>query len=213
VNDINDSGNFQVRWILDMLFSFYSALLIVTSHEASSLHWSISLRHHFASRFGPEPPDDGYQIYVVAFCLIWASALAIFLCLRFASRFAFGRTVLGPIIPVIAVAGFPLASLYSGNGRMPFLEIELAILGVFVAFWAFGKRLVALPTTIFILTLHFALWAWLSKFPYLCCLYLWPGWIWSSGSAFGARMRLVYPILGWCVVALCTTRLMKTAAT
>jgi|HubBroStandDraft_4_1064222.scaffolds.fasta_scaffold226557_1 hypothetical protein len=193
-----------LRWLSEFLFTSYVAFLVVALGSQSPSHWPVRLQIFIASHGFPNArvlTDEGFSYYSMLFFLVWGGAITLFLCLRFASRFALGRTTLGIIVPVITIVGFPVASLYAGNGRMPFLEIELLIVGVCVALWARGRWLVSLTTGIFILTLHFALWAWFSRFfPYLCCLYLWPGWIWRSSAAFADKMRVVYPVLGWCAI-------------
>lgn len=122
MNDATPSNSFRARWAIELLLSFYSALLIVTSHEAPGLHWSTRLRHYFTPLFGPEPPDDGYQIYVVAFCLIWATAVVIFLCVQLVSRFVSGRKTLGIIVPVITIVAFPSRPFTPGTDGCLFLK-------------------------------------------------------------------------------------------
>jgi hypothetical protein len=142
--------------------------------------------------------DDGYALYVVAFFLIWASAAALFICLRLLDRFSLTKVVLRFLAAFVAVVGFPLASLYSGEGRMPFLEVELVVAAVCLGIWTYQKWRLSGHLNLFLLFLHFLLWALFSKFPYLCCLYLWPDWIWRWGATFGDKMRFVYPLLGFC---------------
>jgi hypothetical protein len=187
----------------DLFFSTYLVLLVVAAHESSGLlQWSGKLHVYYASHYRPDLrvlTDDGYRLYVVAFLLIWVSAAAIFVFLRLLSRFSFAKVVLRTVTGVVAVAGYPLACLYSGNARVFYMVVELGVVTICVLLWAHRKWPVSAPLSIFLLLLHFSLWASLSKFPYLCCLYLWPGWVWNWGGNFGVRMRLVYPLLGLCL--------------
>lgn len=189
-----------LAWLYDLSFSFYSTVLIVTTHEDSGLRWSVKLQILYASHYHHGVrilTDEGYQLRIIAFLLIWTSVAVALLCVRSLTSLSAARVALNTLAGLIAVAGYPVASLYARNGRILFLEVELGIAILCMFLWAHGRWSVSGPLNIFLLILHFSLWAWFSRFPYECCLYLWPGWIWKWRSSTGETMRLVYPVLGF----------------
>ena len=191
-----------IRVLHELLCAVFSAILIVTVHEGSGFRWVTRLWLYYASHYRPElliPMDEVYRLYVIAFALVWGLATEVFICLRMLARFSFTRNLLRTLGGAIAVAGYPLASLYYGEGRILFLEVELAILAVCVVLWAYRRWPVSWPFSIFLLVVHFTLWARFSGFPgVLCCLMFWPGWIWNWSPNSNEKLRLLYPILGFC---------------
>ena len=206
-----------LRWLLELFLSIYFAVLAVTLHEGTGFRWSAKLHIYYASHYRPDLrilTDDGYRLYVVAFLLVWALAAAIFLCLRISARFSFTRVALRTLAGLIAIAGYPVASLYYGTGRMLFLDVELILAGSLIVLWAYRKWLVSKPLSVFLLVLHFALWALFGKFPgVLCCLMLWPGWIWNWSANSGDKVRLIYPLLGFCTTLLWAAYFRQSEAT
>jgi hypothetical protein len=54
-------------------------------------------------------------------------------------------------------AGFPLACLYQGNGRLVFLGVELAMAAVCLVLWAYRRWPVSTVPNVFLLLFHYAL--------------------------------------------------------
>ena|SRR6266550_1040228 len=107
-------------WGHDLVFSILLALLVVSGHEGGgSLSWSIRLRNLFFS----SPPssearmDNSYRIYVGAFILIWTSTILIFALVRLLRRFYRIDFALHSFTGFVAIAGYPIVSLYSRNGN------------------------------------------------------------------------------------------------
>jgi hypothetical protein len=205
--DNNPKKIYWLCWTHDLVFSILLVLLLVSGHEgAGSLSWSVRLRNLFLS----SPPssvamtDNNFGIYVVAFMLIWTSTVLIFVLVRLLRGFHRIDFILLSFTGFVAMAGYPIVSLYSRTVQAPFMTVELLLaIGCFTL-WAWRKWPVSAPLTTLLLIVHFSLWASFSTFPFLCCLYLWPGWVWNWGGNIGAKMRLVYPLLSLCSALLWT---------
>jgi hypothetical protein len=148
--------------------------------------------------------DDSYGIYVAAFVLIWTSAILIFVLMRLLHRFYRIDHILFGFTGFVAIAGYPIVSFYSRSVQVPFMITELLLAIVCFTLWAMRKWPVSAHLNTPLLVVDFSLWASFSSFPYLCCLYLWPGWVWNWGGSIGAKMRLVYPLLSLCSALLWT---------
>jgi|GEM_PF-2503698 hypothetical protein len=202
---IEKLGN--LSWLLQLLSSIYLAVLVVTGHESATASWSLRLRMFYASHFGAGArimTDEGYQLYEITFFLCWGLTAVVFLFVRGLERFPAGggpaaKRLANLSVGVLAVAGYPIASLYAGNARVPFMQVELAI-AVLCVFLSSHRKWPISPTlSLFLLASHFLVWTWFSSFPYLCCLYIWPGWIWNWPTETGPVMRLAFPVYGFCL--------------
>jgi hypothetical protein len=189
-------------WSHELLFSINLALLIMVLHEGSmgGHSWSWRLLHFYDSYRHPDVDfryafDRESQAYAMAFLLQWLLAAATFLSLRLLARFSLTKVVLRTFAGLVALAAYPLMCLCFGDGRILFLEVELAIAIVCLVLFAYQKWPVSAPLNAFLLVLHFAIWTWFPGFPeFACCFLFWPARTWVHGN----ELRLVYPLLGFC---------------
>jgi hypothetical protein len=201
MNNKRPSAKNWISWGNDFAFSILLGILVVSEHEnrLGFLRWSVRLRNLYLSHpSGEARMDNGYSLYVGAFFLIWTSVILIFVLVRLLRRSNRFDHLLLIVIGFVAVAGYPIVSLYLHSVRAPFMIVELLLAIVCCGLWIERKWPVSGYLNGLLLIVHFSLWASFSSFPYLCCLYLWPGWVWSWGSSAGAKMRIVYPLLSMC---------------
>jgi len=196
----------RLRLIYELLFSIYLPFLIVSAHEGEAggrwairlIHWGV-LHGYLHQNVGME--DN--RIFFADFLLVWLSAILIFLLLRLFARFSITHVVLRSLAGLVAVAGFPLASMYVRSGRMLSPEAALLLAGVCLVLflWAYRKWRVPMLLNIFLLLLYFAVWATPltggTSLEGASWILIWPGlWRWVSG--FWKYGWLIYPLLGFC---------------
>lgn len=195
---INKSDG-RVRLLHELLFSVYSAFLIVSAHEGGPQRWAIGLlsygaRHGFIAA---SHAMEDYRVDWVDFSLIWLSAILIFTLLRLFACQPFTELVLRGLAGIVAISGFPLACLYQQNARLFTLEAGLVISGSFLVVWLYCKRPVPRVLVIILAILYFALWTAYGGYRLVGGSFLlWPGWSWTRDA--WKRTWLAYPLLGLC---------------
>jgi hypothetical protein len=119
--------NTYIACILDFLLSTYLALLTISLNiRMTRLAWSTKLHRFYFSQRYPNAPrgiDDPYREALAVFLVVWFFAFVIFALLRLTARFSSARAIVRNLSGLVAVAGFPLACLYSGEGRLFVLEL------------------------------------------------------------------------------------------
>ena len=187
--------------IYQLLFSIYASLLTVSLNvRIAHVSWSTRLTLLYVSWRYPHAAkgiDDPHRESLAAFLIVWFLALAIFLLLRLLARLSFPPALLRTFGGWGAVGGFPLACLYAGDGRFPFLELELACVLGAVILYAYGKWKVSMWLGVPLLVLHFLLWTMFSGYPpWPGWILLWPGWTWFWQHDTYASS--IYSLLGLC---------------
>jgi len=189
-----------VPWLHELLFSVYLSFLVVSAHEGGGQDWATRLVLFFVSHGYAQATRamEDYRVDLADFSLVWLSAILIFLLLRLFPRFPFKRIVLNSFAGLVALAGFPLASLYQRNGNMISLEVGLVIVGSCFILWAYRKRPVSSPVAIALLILYFVLWSSIGGGYHIVGSWfaLWPAW--RRSWPYLEHLWLVYPLLGFC---------------
>ena len=190
-----------LRWIHMLLFSLYSALLVLSANAVAwGFSWAIKLRIFYVSHRYPHavlPMDDNYGVALAAFLLVWVLAAAIFLSVLLLGRFHVDGVILREFAGFVAIVGLPLVLWYSKVGFMLVLEVEVVILAACAFLYVYRKWPVSTPLSLFLLILHFGLWAGESKNSLLPgWILFWPlwHWVWRAGLPWW----LVHPLLGFC---------------
>lgn len=161
-----------VPWLNDILFSMNSAFLIVLTTTSTAngprllrLPLFVLNGHHQDVLTG----TDSYFQFQLAF-LIWCcllTALGLVL-VRLTARILLIRTILLPVMDLVAVAGFPVSTMYVFGGTISvghdaWLQIELASLSLCSLFYLYR----GLPARWFfiacLLPLHFGLWFYMTR--------------------------------------------------
>ncbi len=211
------TGKDHSYWLYDSLFSIYFALLLVSAHESTKVFsWSIRLRNCYVAHFRPELArlmDDTYRVEVSTFVLIWISAAVVLTCMHFLRRFSPKDHFLRIFVGGVATGGFPLACLYSGGGRLLFLEVELVIATACVVLASLRIWPVSTPLNVLLLILHYSLWSSLGEgFRFVGGWYaFWPGWQWVR--AISGVAWLIYPVFGFCLALMWAVSLRQSDMT
>jgi len=142
---------------------------------------------------------EDYRVDLISFFLIWIPALVIFLSLRLASQFPFGRILLLTLGGALVIAGYPLACLYVGRG-MFFLEVELVTAVVIAGIWAYCRWPASVALAIFLLVFHYAVWFIFAGATGGGEILLWP--LWRGALWIWEYSGLLFPILGFCCALL-----------
>ncbi len=163
----------QVRGLVELSFSAYFALLVVTEEETCKqrsvfLRWlayplneyiyPLLMRHHIHL--------SGSHSVTLWLLL----ALIIFFVMRLLSRFAGTGVVLRYIPGFVAVVGFPLlllppcnmSALHSSRGGWIWLYLEMAAAAVCVLLYLIRRRPAKMTLTVVLLATHFGVWGWLT---------------------------------------------------
>jgi hypothetical protein len=196
----------RLRLIHELLFSIYFPFLILSAHEGEAggrwaiklIHWAV-LHDYLHANVGIE--DN--RIFLADFLLLWLSAALIFSILRSFARSSITCLVLQSFAGLVAVAGFPLASMYVRGRRVLSPEVALLLGGVclVLSLWANRKWRVTRLWNIFLLLLYFAVWATPlaggTSLQAASWILLWPGaWRWALG--IWQHGWIIYPFLGFC---------------
>jgi hypothetical protein len=161
------------RWLSQILFSTYFALLVVTEEEtckpgSTFLHW---LAYPLNDYLNPILVNHRVHLLVSrSVALWWLLAVIIFICVRLLARIAFTRALLRYAAGIVAVAGFPLLLLPPCNATGPFLSattwswlyFEVVVVVVCVFLYLFGKWPTIAAPGILLLFVHFAVWGWIT---------------------------------------------------
>lgn len=188
----------RARLLHEIVFAIYFPLLIVwTNAQTARIPWVVRLQLLIASYHRLHSPLDPELRLAIG--LLWGLLAAIiFLCLRTLSRLSFTDFFLRTFAGMAAVAGFPLAYLYS-YGYSAWVAPEVVAVVACAFLYLYRRWPLSAPWSISLLVVHFGLWtlvAWDSASRGPGLYLLWPGsdyWIWT-------RMHpdLIYPLLGLC---------------
>jgi hypothetical protein len=167
-----------VHWLLDLMFSVYCALLIVTEEnikESSILHGKLAHPLLFLYRLLADLlhwRHFSFHSYRDMAALLWCwwfvLAAIIFVCMRLFGRSALMRRFLRYATGLVTVAGFPLIWLNLGNmtGRSlvaaRWLGLEVAVIVVCVFIYLDRKWSMSAALGILVLVLHFGFWGWVT---------------------------------------------------
>ena len=159
------------RWVHELSFSIYCALLIVTDEtfkESSILlRWGypqlyqllLYLHHH--ARLVP-----GRNLLFIA--LWWVLAVAFFGFLRLLGRIGLMRTLICHVSGLVTVAGFPLVWLDVGKvTSLPlvtarWLLFEVVVIAACVFLYLYRDRPTNAALSIPVLAFHFGFWGWIT---------------------------------------------------
>jgi len=164
-----------VRWLHELLFSIYFALLVVTEETwkvgsaflgrlgyplIHHLYHFLAYLHH-STRYSP-----GLLFHTMA--LWWLLAVIVFVCLHLLGQIAFIRVFLRSVAGFIGVAGFPLFWLHLGNltrlsdAAARWLLVETIVIAICVVLYLCRKWPTNPTFSVLIVVLHFGLWGWIT---------------------------------------------------
>jgi hypothetical protein len=163
------------RWLYELSFSIYLALLVVTEEATKVgssflgklgyplLEWVYPLLARLLHRARFEP---GLGLHTVV--LWWLLTVIFVLCLRVLGRIAVIRTVLRQAAGFVIVAGFPLVWLHPGNqtglllATREWLLIEVVFVVACVCLFLYRRWPKGAALGVLVLLLHSGLWGWVS---------------------------------------------------
>ncbi len=208
-----------VRYAHELAFSIYFPLLAIMANAIRSiLHpatnsWVDNLYSLIGGCQHAQSYEDPKLRFTFAF--LWAiSAIVLFVCLRTLATHTFTQIFLRTFAGIVALAGSPLALWYvvfRSNLRVfgfpgalayavyfhspHWLAVEVVVILIFGLLFALGKWALKPSWSLVVLTLHFAIWAWLVLLGAGSGnILLWPGYSWTSFTR--AQPSLIYPVLG-----------------
>jgi len=172
----------------ELIFACYLSFLLVFLEEWRPYSWSLHRRYlYFWHPHAASLGNTDFELFYAGLFLI--PAFAIFICLRLTRRFPVTRLLL-PLGGLVAVAGFPLACMYS-IGHPFFAIVELAVAATCFLLWMYRKWPVSVPLNGFLLIVHNAFWFLFSGAPARIPPRVGP-WEWGSVPAY---MGFVCPAL------------------
>lgn len=152
------------RWSFELVFSIYLAALIVSVNRmVATYSLSLRLRSLYLSYRSPHSSagiDDQAGIRLTSFLLVWLLVVAFFTTFHLLADLKSARGALCLLTGIIAIAGFPVAHMYSGHPAMFFFKAELILSIGCITLYALGRWPVSNPLTMFLLVVHFGLWTW-----------------------------------------------------
>lgn len=145
----------RLRLSFELLSAFYSSVLLAfvagtKPFYASSLRRYLYLWHPHAVSLR----ESDFILFFAEFFLI--PAVVVFLCLRLMRRFSMTRILLR-LGGAIAIAGFPLACMYS-IGYPFFAVLELTIATVCFLLWAYRKWPLSATLNALLMIVNYAFW-------------------------------------------------------
>jgi len=188
-----------LRWGYELLFSIYLAALVVSVNRmVATYSLALRLRSLYVSYRFPHVSmgiDDYRGIRVTSFLLVWLLVILFFITFRLLADGTFAKIVLRVLTGVVAIAGLPVAHIYSGHPTMFFLKAELILSVGCIILYAYRKWPVSDLVSLLLLVLHFGVWTWVIWDSFSLGLdALWPAW---DSWYISKETRLAYALLGF----------------
>ncbi len=178
MTEIMQKPNRWLRWTHEYMFSLNLVWIIVWHEMARTKTFGGRVLAEYVAAlvrgaYQLVSPIGGHTILEQ---LVWSFVLATigFFLLRLLSRFAVTNVALRTIAGAVAIAAFPIASLFFGltypsyptccaEAHKTGLALEVIVVLICGILFYLGKRLISGPLMIIALVFHFTLWAWVTS--------------------------------------------------
>jgi hypothetical protein len=178
MNEIIPRSSRWLRWTHEYMFSLNLVWIIVWIVRGSTK----TLGGRVLADYVAVLIRGAYQLvspiggHTILEQMVWSFVLAAigFFLLRLLSRFAVTNIALRTIVGAIAIAAFPIASLFFGltypsyptccaEAHKTGFALEVIVVLICAILFYLGKRMISGPLMIIALVFHFTMWAWVTS--------------------------------------------------